>query len=131
MENPLDLPPLESPPRPSAEAEESDLLQAIQLVRRDLDDNCEELGERFGPDFSSVFHTHIQILEDKGFVTKLRKAVNETGNARSALVEVLTAYRKTFGRIQDPYFRDRMMDVEDVGRRVMEQMLGDRHVRPM
>jgi phosphoenolpyruvate-protein phosphotransferase len=76
-----------------------------------------------------VFHTHIQILEDKGFVAKLRKAVHETGNARNALVEVLAAYRKTFGRIEDPYFRDRMMDVEDVGRRVMEQMLGDRHVR--
>ena len=130
MENPLDLAVLEYTPRPSAEAEESDLLQAIQLVRRDLDDNREELGDRFGPDFSAVFHTHIQILEDKGFVAKLRKAVNETGNARNALVEVLAAYRKTFGRIQDAYFRDRMMDVEDVGRRVMEQMLGDRHVRP-
>jgi phosphotransferase system enzyme I (PtsP) len=115
---------------PSADAEESDLLQALTVVRRDLDDNREELGDRFGPDFSAVFHTHIQILEDKGFVAKLRKAVHETGNARSALVEVLTAYRKTFSRIQDAYFRDRMMDVEDVGRRVMEQLLGDRHVRP-
>ena len=130
MENPLDLAVLEYTPRPSADAEESDLLQAIQLVRRDLDDNREELGDRFGPDFSAVFHTHIQILEDKGFVAKLRKSVHETGNARSALVEVLTAYRKTFSRIQDAYFRDRMMDVEDVGRRVMEQLLGDRHVRP-
>ena len=85
MENPLDLAELEYAPRPSAEAEESDLLQAIQLVRRDLDDNREELGDRFGPDFSAVFHTHIQILEDKGFVAKLRKAVHETGNARTAL----------------------------------------------
>ncbi len=130
MENPLDLAVIEYTPRPSADAEESDLLQAIQFVRRDLDDNREELGDRFGPDFSAVFHTHIQILEDKGFVAKLRKAVHETGNARSALVEVLSAYRKTFSRIQDAYFRDRMMDVEDVGRRVMEQLLGDRHVRP-
>jgi phosphotransferase system, enzyme I, PtsP len=131
MENPLDLAELEYTPRPSAEAEESDLLQAIQLARRDLDDNREELGDRFGPDFSAVFHTHIQILEDKGFVAKLRKAVLESGNARAALVDVISAYRKTFGRIQDAYFRERMMDVEDVGRRVMEQLLGDRHVRPM
>src|SRR5262249_51556328 len=33
MENPLDLAMLEYTPRPSTEAEESDLLQAIQLVR--------------------------------------------------------------------------------------------------
>ena len=40
---------------------------------------------------------------------------------------MLAAYNKTFARIEDPYFRDRMMDVEDVGRRVMEQILGERH----
>jgi phosphoenolpyruvate-protein phosphotransferase len=130
MENPLDLADLQYEPRPSAEAEENDLLQAIQLVRRDLDVDREELGDKFGPDFSTVFHTHIQILEDKGFVAKLRKAVHESGNARTALQDVLNAYRKTFGRIEDTYFRDRMMDVEDIGRRVMEQLLGDRHVRP-
>ena len=130
MENPLDLAELQYEPRSSAAAEEIDLLQAIQLVRRDLDVNREELGDKFGPDFSAVFHTHIQILEDKGFVAKLRKAVHESGNARAALQEVLNAYRKTFGRIEDTYFRDRIMDVEDIGRRVMEQLLGDRHVRP-
>src|SRR5262249_23445329 len=116
MENPLDLAVLEYTPRPNADAEENDLLQAVQLVRRDLEHKPQGLGDRFGPDFSAVFYTHIQILEDKGFVAKLRKAIQETGNARSALVEVLTAYRKTFSRIQDAYFRDRMMDVEDVGR---------------
>ncbi len=130
MENPLDLAELQYEPRSSAEAEEVDLLQAIQLVRRDLDVDREELGDKYGPDFSAVFHTHIQILEDKGFVAKLRKAVHESGNARAALQQVLNAYRKTFGRIEDTYFRDRMVDVEDIGRRVMEQLLGDRHERP-
>ena len=40
---------------------------------------------------------------------------------------MLSAYRKTFERIEDTYFRDRILDVEDVGRRVMEQLLGERH----
>jgi phosphotransferase system enzyme I (PtsP) len=130
LENPLDLAELEYEPKVSAEAEEEDLLQAIAVVRRDLDDNRDELGDRFGPDFSAVFHTHIQILEDKGFVSKLRQSVRESGNACTALQDVLAAYRKTFGRIQDAYFRDRIMDIEDIGRRVMEQLLGDRHARP-
>ena len=131
LQNPLDLAELEYQPKDAADAEEADLLQAIAVVRRDLDDNREELGDKFGPEFSAVFHTHIQILEDKGFLSKLRQAVRETGNACAALQDVLSAYRKTFGRIKDPYFRDRIMDVEDVGRRVMEQLLGDRHERPM
>jgi len=38
---------------------------------------------RFGPDFAAVFHTHIQILEDKGFVQKLERELARTGNASS------------------------------------------------
>ena len=43
------------------------------------------------------------------------------------LRNVVDAYRRIFGRVEDPYFRDRIADVEDVGRRVMEQLLGERH----
>jgi phosphotransferase system enzyme I (PtsP) len=125
--NPLDLVRLDYSPNPDPAVEEQDLLRAIQEARRELDDNRYDLGERFGPDFSAVFHTHVQLLEDKGFVTKLREELDATGSAREALRNVLDAYRKTFARIEDPYFRDRILDVEDVGRRVMQQLLGGRH----
>ena len=90
------------------------------------------MESRFGPDFAAVFHTHIQILEDKGFVAKLRAEVQQTRNALLALRNVLGAYRRTFEGIEDPYFRERADDVEDVGRRVMERLLGVRHqLEPM
>jgi len=130
LENPLDLANLSYAPRESAEDEERELIQALSEVRRHLDANREDLGQRFGPEFSAVFHTHIQILEDKGFVAKLRETVRNCGDARAALAEVLGAYRKAFDRIRDPYFRDRIMDIEDIGRRVMEELLGGRHERP-
>ena len=84
------------------------------------------MGEEFGPDLAAVFHTHIQILEDKGFLVKLQNAVRETGDGRAALRDVLAVYRKQFDRIADPYFRERAWDVEDVGRRVMARLLGVR-----
>jgi phosphotransferase system enzyme I (PtsP) len=120
LEDPLDLSHLDYVPSPDPQSEERDLLRAIQEARRAVDDTREELGEKFGPDFAAVFNTHVQILEDKGFVRKLRDEVRE------ALRNVLAAYRATFGRIEDPYFRDRMLDVEDIGRRVMGQLIGER-----
>ena len=84
-------------------------------------------GVSFGPEFAAVFHTHVQILEDKGFVGKLRRRSAPTQNALAALRNVLDAYRETFERIEDPYFRDRAVDVEEVGRRVMERLLGVRY----
>jgi phosphotransferase system, enzyme I, PtsP len=127
LENPLDLAHLDYTPSTSLESEEEDLVHAIQEARRELDGMREELGERFGPDFAAVFNTHVQVLEDKGFLAKLRGEVRGTGNAFEALNNVLGAYRKTFERIEDPYFRERILDVEDVGRRVMEKVLGERH----
>ncbi len=127
LEDPLDLAHLDYTPSSSPQQEEADLLDAITEARRELDDAREELGAEFGPEFVAVFNTHIQILEDKGFVAKLQDEVRETGSALDALRNVLDAYRKTFSRIRDPYFRERILDIEDVGRRVMERLLGVRH----
>lgn len=126
LPDPLDLRHLEYTPSDDPDQEESDLLNALQGARRVLDDMREDLGDQFGPDLAAVFHTHIQILEDKGFVAKLRTEVRTTGNALQALRNVIAAYRRTFERIEDAYFRERGDDVEDVGRRVMEQLLGVR-----
>jgi phosphotransferase system enzyme I (PtsP) len=117
---------LDYTPNPDPQREVFDLKQALQEARRELDTMREDLGDRFGPDFAAVFHTHVQILEDKGFVTKLDDEVRASGNALEALRAVLSAYRRTFERIEDPYFRDRVIDVEDVGRRVMECLVGVR-----
>ncbi|MBW2287414.1 MAG: phosphoenolpyruvate--protein phosphotransferase [Deltaproteobacteria bacterium] len=123
---------LDYTPSPDIDREAEDLKQALREARRELDTMREDLGEQFGPDFAAVFHTHVQILEDKGFVMKLENEVRETGNALEALRAVLAAYRRTFQRIEDPYFRDRVIDVEDVGRRVMECLVGVRaHVTGM
>ena len=126
LEDPIDLARLDYVPSPTPDQEEQDLLRAIGEARRDLDVTRDEIGDKFGPDFAAVFNTHIQILEDKGFISKIRARARETGNALRALVDVIAAYRRTFERIEDAYFRDRILDVEDVGRRVMERILGER-----
>jgi phosphotransferase system enzyme I (PtsP) len=130
FENPLDLEDLDYRPNADAREEERELVNAMQEARRELDDTGDVLGEQFGPDFAAVFNTHIQILEDKGFVTKLQEEVRLTGDAREALSNILAAYRRAFQQIEDPYFRDRVTDVEDVGRRVLEKLLGVRHSAP-
>jgi phosphotransferase system enzyme I (PtsP) len=124
--DPLDLADLDYTPNSDPAQEAADLRGALSEARRVLDNMREDLGEQFGPEFAAVFHTHVQILEDKGFVKKLDDEVRATGDAFHALRNVLAAYRKTFERIKDPYFRERVDDVEDVGRRVMEQLLGVR-----
>jgi phosphotransferase system enzyme I (PtsP) len=127
LEDPLDISDVEYTPNVDPAGEAADLEHALASARRELDDVREEVGGRFGPEFAAVFNTHIQILEDHGFVSRLERAVAETGDAREALRQVLAAYRATFDRIEDPYFRERALDLEDVARRVMGNLLGVRH----
>lgn len=123
----MDLSNVEYTPSSDVEQEETDLMRALADARRELDDTRDDMGEQFGPDFAAVFHTHIQILEDQGFVAKLKEAVARRRNGLVALRDVLAVYRKQFERIEDPYFRERAWDVEDVGRRVVARLLGVRH----
>ncbi|MCH2172117.1 phosphoenolpyruvate--protein phosphotransferase [Myxococcota bacterium] len=126
LHDPIDLAHLEYTPNENVEGEERELLEALQEARRELDDTIVDVGERFGPDFAAVFTTHIQMLEDKGFVGKLGEEVRRTGNALEAIRSVISQFRKTFDRIEIAYFRERTADIEDVGRRVMERLLGER-----
>ncbi len=127
LEDPLDLDRLEYLPREDPDQEKDDLLRAVAEARRELHEVRDKVGDRFGPEFAAVFNTHIQILEDTGFVSRLEAVVAESGNALDALRRVLQAYRETFESIEDPYFRDRVTDIVDAGRRVMGNLLGVRH----
>jgi phosphotransferase system enzyme I (PtsP) len=130
LENPVDLHQLDYQPHEDPQRERRDLLNALAEARREIDEMREVVGDRFGPEFAAVFYTQMQILEDHGFVQNLEQGVARGGNALVALRGVLDAYRETFERIEDPYFRERGADIEDVGRRVMEKLLGVRHRNP-
>ena len=101
-------------------------MTAVAEARREIEETREVVGERFGPEFAAVFHTQIQILEDKGFVQNLEMSVEQHQDALEALRVVLDNYRQTFERIEDEYFRERGADIIDVGQRIMEKLLGVR-----
>jgi phosphoenolpyruvate-protein phosphotransferase len=127
LESPSDLSHIDYTPSDDHRSEHADLQRAVAEARRELDDLIEDMGRQFGPEFSAVFHTHIQILEDKGFLSRIERRVEETVNAVEAVRDVVDEYKALFGRIEDPYFRERGVDVEDVGRRVVAKLLGVRH----
>jgi len=70
--------------------------------------------------------THLMILADERLASETSEIIR-TGliNAEGALRRTLHRYRETFARIDDPYLRERISDVETVIERVMRSMSGD------
>ena len=132
VDDPIDFEHVEYSPRESLAEEREDLLKALSDTRSEIEEAREVSRARFGPEFAAVFHTQIQILEDKGFVDNIDEAIDQKKNALQAVRSVLDNYRETFERIEDEYFRERGADVIDIGHRIMEKLLGVRSpVSPM
>jgi phosphotransferase system enzyme I (PtsP) len=127
---PLDLDNLSYRPARTRAAEWRSVQRALRETIRQLTDQRAAVGEGFGEEFADVFTTHIMILEDEGFRTKLRARVDEHGDGARALVEVMREYTEVFANLRDAALRERAADIEDVVRRTIGELVGMRQHNP-
>ncbi len=102
------------------------LAQAIEDTRVELEQLKSHLAETSGEDHLFFIETHLMILADTRLVSETSDII-KTGliNAEGALRRTLHRYRETFSRIEDPYLRERISDVETVIERVLNCMSGE------
>lgn len=126
----LDLGRVEYEPSRSKRAEQRALARALRETIRQLANLRSEAGSRLGEPFADVFTAHIMILEDHGFRARLVARVEEHGNGVRALVEVMREYQALFASAKDPAIRERAIDLEDVVRRAVGELVGVRQHNP-
>jgi len=82
------------------------------------------VAETLSEEDAAIFHTHLMILEDRGFLAKIRELVDQEYGAARAVQEVVNFYIAAFSRMEDPYLRSRSADMEDIGRRLLDSLDG-------
>ncbi len=102
------------------------LAQAIEDTRVELEQLKSRLAETTGEHHLFFIETHLMILADDRLITETSEII-KTGmiNAEGALRRTLHRYREKFARIEDPYLRERISDVETVIERVLRSMSGE------
>jgi len=98
------------------DALEKTRIQTIYLEKR--------MAERLSDIDASIFHSHLMILEDHGFIEKITKAIHRGASAPYAVQKIVGDYVKAFGRMEDPYLQERGADMKDIGRRLMGNLTG-------
>ncbi len=91
------------------------LLEVQESVRRTL-----------GKDEAEIFEAQILLLRD----VQLRDAVralclDDRMNVEAAVEEAIQQLMALFGRLEDPYFRERAADLHDVGKRLLDHLVED------
>jgi phosphotransferase system enzyme I (PtsP) len=79
---------------------------------------------------AAIFHTHLMILEDRGFTGRVAELIDENYGAVRAVREAVEYYVEAFARMEDPYLRERSADMEDIGRRIIDSLDGTERGRP-
>lgn len=104
---------------------EADFDRALAETERQLLDMQRTLRDRLHEAASLIFDAHVLMLKDEAFSGKIRQRIRGGYNPWAATVEAVRAYAKAFADSPLPAFREKVLDVEDLGRRLLNNLAPD------
>lgn len=98
---------------------------ALIATRQELLDIQQKIAEAIGGADASIFDAHLLVVEDRTLIDEaLRGLERDRHNIEFVFHQVAEKYCRTLAAIDDPYLQERVVDVEDVTRRVIRHLLG-------
>lgn len=85
----------------------------------------DEMESTLGPEQAAILSAHLAFLEDPGFVGEMKKLIaTDHIDAASAVQQIVSQFSQLFEDMDDEYMRERAADIRDVGKRIMNGLLG-------
>ena len=100
---------------------------AIETLRHDLDVMLERGEFADGGEHREVLEAYRMFAHDQGWLRRLHEAVMTGLTAEAAVERVQSDTRARMLRSTDPYLRERLHDLEDLGNRLMHKLIGQNH----
>jgi len=126
LQDTFDEPPEEEIEVSQVDAELERLDRALHATKVEIQALQQRVSELSGDTEAEIFDTHLMILEDVSILDHVRRTV------RTRLRSVDSVYFKLMRRnmealrgVDDPYLRERFIDIKDIIQRVMRHLRGD------
>src|SRR6185312_2160459 len=98
---------------------------ALIQTRMQILEMQERIAQSIGAKDAGIFDAHLLVVEDRTLIDEvLRKLEADLCNVEFVFQEVATHYAETLSKIDDPYLRERALDIQDVTRRVIRNLMG-------
>jgi len=99
--------------------------KAVEVSRAQIEELKKRFTKGIGKSHLYILETHIMLLEDKMLMDGTVKRIKESLlNAEGALKETINSIGLKFDKIEDEYLRERKHDVEQVGERILRNLVG-------
>jgi len=97
--------------------------EALDKTRMELEQISDRISDVI--EGKQLIEVHILLLNDPSLISDVENRIqNEMVSAEYAVSQVLYDVLERFNAMKDPYLRSRAVDVRDVGRRVIANLLG-------
>ena len=98
---------------------------ALISTRSQIAEMQERIAVSIGAKDASIFDAHLLVVEDRTLIDEvLRTLAKDKLNIEQVFKSVADRYAKTLSEIDDPYLRERALDIHDVTRRVVNNLMG-------
>jgi phosphotransferase system enzyme I (PtsI) len=98
---------------------------AIRLASNDIANSRKKAAEKHGEKYAAIFDSHLLMLEDPSFKPKIVDTLKkEKVNIESIVRDTIDQLQGRFAAIEDPYLRERAIDIKDVGGRILRHLMG-------
>jgi phosphotransferase system enzyme I (PtsI) len=98
---------------------------ALVQTRVQILEMQQRIAEAIGAKDAAIFDAHLLVVEDRTLIDEvLRRLETERCNVEWVFQEVASNYAETLSKIDDPYLRERAMDIQDVTRRIVRNLQG-------
>lgn len=118
--------PRHSIPANGVPAQVDRFLHAVKRVKKDLRAIRERLHLDAHRDGADIFQAHIMMLEDPTMVECIRSRIaTHRVNAEAAVTDVGAEFIDVFSQSENPYFRERSVDLNDLVQQIVSLLMGE------
>ncbi len=99
--------------------------EALIKTRREIIELQKRISSDMGQEEAQIFDAHLLVLEDRMLIEEvISRLKKEQFNVAYVFSEVLKKYISVFLKIEDEYLKERIADINDVGKRILRNLLG-------
>ncbi len=111
--------------RAEVKAETERFMAAVEATRGKMIKSINASVKNLTNNLRDILHPHLQLLNDPTLIDQTKQAIDrELINAEWALKTTYEKLAQRFEKIRDPYFKERVHDIETVVNKLMHEMMG-------
>ncbi len=105
--------------------EKQKLSEAIQHVKQDMQTLKVKMGDSVSDETAVLFDAYSMMLDSEALISKIHACIDDGDWVQGALRKSIDEYSQVFAEMDDDYLSERVVDIRDMGRRILEYLSKD------